>query len=127
MLTEECVPRDGVHHQEIVHTMKSQAEGGEPSRRHHDRAFKARLIELSMQPGASVAAIAMAHAINANLLFKWRRDRQRELTSLHPTPAVLLPVRLASAGEDSGVNANSPLAADAPASASATALVWAEF
>ncbi|CAN7664370.1 MULTISPECIES: IS66-like element accessory protein TnpA [unclassified Variovorax] len=97
--------------------MKSQAEGVEPSRRHHERAFKARLIELSMQPGASVSAIAMANGINANLLFKWRRDRQRELTLLHTTPAVLLPVRLASVGEDSGVNAISPLATIAPAPA----------
>ena len=97
--------------------MKSQAEGGEPLRRHHDRAFKARLIELSMQPGASVSAIAMANGINANLLFKWRRDRQRELKSLHTTPAVLLPVRLTSADDDSGVNANLPLATIAPAPA----------
>jgi transposase len=106
-----------VHQQEIVHTMKSQPEVEEPTRRHHDRAFKARLIELSMQPGASVSAIAMANGINANLLFKWRRDRQRELKSLHATPAVLLPVRLASTSEDSGVNVNSPLTTIAPAPA----------
>ena len=97
--------------------MKSQAEGVEPSRRNHVRSFMAGLMLLSMPPGGWVSAIAWANGINANLLFKWRRDRQRELTLLHTTPAVLLPVRLASAGEDSGVNAISPLATIAPAPA----------
>jgi len=40
------------------------------------------------------------HGINANLLFKWRRDHQREATSLSTAPAVLLPVRVASPDED---------------------------
>ena len=103
--------------------MKSQPGIDGPARRHHDRAFKARLIELSMQPGASVSAIAMANGINANLLFTWRRDRQRELKSLPVEPAVLLPVRLASAEEDSGDSAISALApiAAAPAPAPASA------
>lgn len=76
--------------------MKSQAEVAAPARRHHDRAFKARLVEQSLQPGASVAAIALANGINANMLFKWRRERHREET----TPAVLLPVHVMS-GADS--------------------------
>ena len=101
--------------------MKSQPGIDGPARRHHDRAFKARMIELSMQPGASVSAIAMANGINANLLFTWRRDRQRELKSLHAAPAVLLPVRLTSADEDSGGSANSALATIAPAPPPASA------
>ena len=101
--------------------MKSEPGIDGPARRHHDRAFKARLIELSMQPGASVSAIAMANGINANLLFTWRRDRQRELKSHPAAPAVLLPVRLTSAHEDSGDNAISALATIAPAPAPAKA------
>ena len=100
--------------------MKSEPGIDGPARRHHVRAFKARLIELSMQPGASVSAIAMANGINANLLFTWRRDRQRELKSHPAAPAVLLPVRLTSAHEDSGDNAISALATIAPAPAKAT-------
>ena len=37
-------------------------------RRQHDRQFKRHLVELSQQPGASVAAIALEHGLNANLL-----------------------------------------------------------
>ena len=70
--------------------MKSQTERAAAGRRHHDRAFKARLVEQSLHPGASVAAIALANGINANMLFKWRREWQRE----EATPAVLLPVQV---------------------------------
>lgn len=73
--------------------MKSEEE---PGRRHHDRAFKAKLVELSMQPGASASTIAREHGINANLLFTWRREhRDAAAESSVSQAAVLLPVRLA--------------------------------
>ena len=61
-------------------------------RRQHDRQFKQHLVELSQQPGASVAAIALEHGINANLLFKWRRNAL--CAQVNSEPAVLLPVQL---------------------------------
>jgi len=72
--------------------MKSE---GEPGRRHHDRALKARLVELSLQPGASASAIAREHGINANLLFTWRREFRRAETSavLAPTNGMDAPTR----------------------------------
>ena len=81
--------------------MKSQTGIGQSTRRHHDRALKTRLVDQCLEPGASVAAIAMDNAINANLLFKWRRQRRSETAShILPTtvrvtaPAVLLPVHI---------------------------------
>lgn len=52
----------------------------------------ARPIEETFVPGASVAAVAQRHEVNANLLFKWlrqagrgRRDAARtELTAAEP-------------------------------------------
>ncbi len=38
-------------------------------RRQHDGQFKRHLVELSQQPGASEAVIALEHGINANLLY----------------------------------------------------------
>ena len=61
-------------------------------RRQHDRQFKRHLVELSQQPGASVAAIALEHGLNANLLFKWRRNAL--CAQVNSEPAVLLPVQL---------------------------------
>ena len=71
--------------------MKSHARVTAPTRRQHDRAFKAELVEQSLRPGASVSAIALRAGINANLLFKWRRDHLRAQGS-QPRAATLLPV-----------------------------------
>ncbi len=74
--------------------MKSQAGDSETTRRHHDRSFKAGLVQQSLQPGASVAAIALKNGVNANPLFKWRRDHLRATPSTSTEPAVLLPVHV---------------------------------
>ena len=52
----------------------------EPSadRRRHDPEFKRRVVEASMADGASIAQVALANGINANLLHTWRwQHRQR--------------------------------------------------
>jgi transposase len=65
------------------------------TRRRHSDAFKQSLIELSLMPGASVAAIAQDAGVNANLLFNWRRLHLQSLASAaarHSGDPVLLPV-----------------------------------
>ncbi|MFZ5560905.1 MAG: transposase [Pseudomonadota bacterium] len=42
-------------------------------RRHSDE-FKARVIEMARQPNASVAAVALANGLNANMLRRWVRE-----------------------------------------------------
>ena len=73
-------------------------------RRQYSLAFKRRLAQLALEPGASVAGIALAHRINANQLFKWRQDYLRQVgpMALKPRPsgqlepaATLLPVVVA--------------------------------
>src|SRR5438034_5214147 len=76
----------------MVHTMKDQVRGSTRRRRQHEREFKEDLIAQSLVPGASVAAIAMKGGINANLLFKWRREHVRAKTESAPAAATLLPV-----------------------------------
>lgn len=75
--------------------MKSES-GHSGRRRHHDRAFKAKLVQQCLEPGASVSAIALEHGINANMLFTWRRAWLREsaAASRSATETTLLPVRL---------------------------------
>ena len=106
--------------------MKSQTGIKRPPRRQHDRAFKARLVRESMQPGASVAAIAMANGINANMLFKWRRERPGHEDVRQSAPALLLPVRVASEGEGPAAK-GLPLAAIAPAGAKSTGVIELEI
>ena len=42
-------------------------------RRRHAAELKARVLAACTEPGASVAAIAHAYDLNANLVHKWRR------------------------------------------------------
>jgi transposase len=74
--------------------MKDQIGGPRRSRRQHERAFKDELIAQSLLPDASVSAIAMKGGINANLLFKWRREHLRAMAAPAATAATLLPVCL---------------------------------
>lgn len=54
-------------------------------RRHHDAEFKAKIIDASLQPGISIAAVALANEINPNLLRRWVKEhRQRCLSA--PVP-----------------------------------------
>ena len=76
----------------MVHTMKDQSRVSRRTRRLHERAFKEELIAQSLVPGAAVAGIAMKGGINANLLFKWRREHVRAMAVSAPTAAMLLPV-----------------------------------
>lgn len=55
--------------------MDKRLTPGKDTRRKHSDALKQELVERSLEPGASVAAIAQEHGINANLLFNWRRLR----------------------------------------------------
>lgn len=46
-------------------------------RRRHSAEFKARVLAACRQPRASVASVALAHSINANLLRKWAVQAER--------------------------------------------------
>lgn len=41
-------------------------------RQRYSREFKRQIVEASLIPGTSIASVAQAHGINANLLHKWR-------------------------------------------------------
>jgi transposase-like protein len=62
--------------------------------RRHSEQFKARVIELASQPHTSVAAVALANGLNANMLRRWVRQSQASAGSgAEMTPAfVQLPM-----------------------------------
>ena len=76
------------------------------TRRTYTRQFKVQLVAACQQPGASIAALALDHGMNANVLHRWLKEHAR--SSCHqitlrdpagaaptstPTPA-FLPVQL---------------------------------
>jgi transposase len=91
-------------------------------RRRRAEAFKQGLVERSLLPGASVAAIAQEAGVNANLLFNWRRlhlQAQEPPPAEVPTP-VLLPVTVVEATPAAPPPpASAPLPAPRPSSAGA--------
>lgn len=38
---------------------------------------KLRIVKLTLEPGASVASVAMANGVNANQVFRWKRQYER--------------------------------------------------
>lgn len=57
-------------------TFPDQPVGTRRRRRMHSDEFKANAVASCMQPGMSMAAVAMAHGINANLLRRWVREAE---------------------------------------------------
>ena len=58
------------------------------ARRRHGAELKARVLSECDRPGASVAAIALAHGLNANLVHKWRRAARRLASQSPAAPAI---------------------------------------
>jgi len=56
---------------------KERAAGSVYKRPNFPIEFKRQLVEQTFTPGASVALIARRNDVNANLLFKWRRQYQK--------------------------------------------------
>lgn len=79
------------------------------TRRQYSAAFKAQVLRECRESGASVAAAALAHGLNAGLVHKWRRKADRaEAASSAPgfIPLALQPPRAlpaASSGEGSPI------------------------
>lgn len=71
------------------------------ARRRHGPQLKAEVLAACARPGTSVAAVALAHGLNANLVHKWRRNEARPGVSRRPAGAlgefIALPLRTAPA------------------------------
>ena len=78
-----------------------QADGvGRRVRRWRSVAEKRQIVNLTLEPGASVALVARAHGLNANQVFKWRRAFERgELVDSTSACTALLPVTVTEASE----------------------------
>ena len=63
-------------------------------RRRHGKEFKEKVLAECAQPGASVAGVALAHGINANVVHKWRRQAVGGVQAA-PMPA-FVPLALAA-------------------------------
>ena len=65
----------------------------------YDKAAKRELVRRCLDPGVSVAGLALAHGLNANLLRKWidalsGKVRARRVRTVAGAQAALLPVKI---------------------------------
>jgi transposase len=58
-----------IHEQPVIAVMPKSGK-----RRSFSRPFKRELVEQTLRSNVSVAGVALANGINANLLARWRRD-----------------------------------------------------
>ena len=62
--------------------MNTSENGGSRKRRRrtHSAEFKVKVVAACRTPGVSIAAVALEHRLNANLLRRWvvEEDRERE-------------------------------------------------
>ena len=84
--------------------------------------FKAELVAMCQKPGASIAAVALQHGMNANLLHRWRKEWAQGLHRLEggittavatPQTPAFVPIELSTAAsipasEQSSVAASTP-------------------
>jgi transposase len=84
-------------------------------------AEKRRIVELTFQPGRSVARVAQAEGVNSHQVFQWRRAyRAGELVKTGEQAASLLPVIVSSATDSEGlVEQQQAVSQEAPAPAGA--------
>src|SRR4051794_20092908 len=62
--------------------------------RHRNAEEKRSICRETRAPDVSVAQVARRHALNANLIFKWLKDRRLALTDAVEAAPVFLPVEI---------------------------------
>lgn len=64
-------------------------------RRQWSDVLKRRIVAETLEPGSSVSIVARRHDVNANQLFKWRREMAAEQRSASAAGVPMLPVEIA--------------------------------
>jgi transposase len=70
-------------------------DGG--TRRFRSKRERRAIVEESLKPGASVSLVARAHDVNANQVFKWRKQYREGRLEIPAAVNALLPVKISDA------------------------------
>ena len=83
-----------------MHTISNEVGAGRRRRREHSAEFKAQVVAACSAPGVSIAAVAMANGVNANLARRWvvnaerRSGAQLATTASGVAPMAFMPLGL---------------------------------
>ena len=100
--------------------MDTMASEKVAKRRRYGAELKARVVAECDAPGASVAKVAMAHGINANIVHGWRKrgidergaPRIESSADARPIPAAFIPIALPAQPAISAASAASATSAE---------------
>ena len=73
----------------------TKGSSGKPKRRLWTEALKRQIVAETIEPVASVSIVARRHDVNANQLFKWRREMAPEQPAAAEQSITMLPVEIA--------------------------------
>lgn len=76
----------------IMDTMANAMLAQRPLRRQYSQQLKTQVVQECRLRGASVAGMALAHGINANIVHRWLREHAS--SSLVVEPQAFVPVKL---------------------------------
>ena len=113
---------------EVVVDSSAIAKVEHPKRQPRSIAEKRRIVELAMQPGASVARVAREHGVNANMVHYWRNlYRQGRLGEKRADSIRLLPVSVSESAATAGVESVTKLSATPALMAATAGSIYIEF
>jgi transposase len=97
----------------------------EPTKRTRVRAyapeFKAQVLAECSQPGASIAKVALAHGLNANMIHTWRREARGPAAPEAPSAGEFVPLQLAGSPVAAAVP---PIRIELRRGATSVAIAW---
>ena len=80
----------------IMHTSSNEVDSPRPTRRYYSPQLKTEVIQECRQSGASVARVALAHGINANIVHRWLHEDERAALLLRAQSFVPVTLQQAS-------------------------------
>ncbi|MEO8923078.1 MAG: transposase [Caldimonas sp.] len=101
-----------------VNPISDEVVDGRRRRRNHSPEFKAHVVALCRRSGVSIAAVAMANGVNANLVRRWVIEAERTAVGVEVLPG---------ANDTSPAPSFVPLQLPAPAKAPASADIRIEI
>ena len=99
-------------------------EEGKRGRRWHSAEFKQQVLAECARPGASVAGVALAHRINANLVQKSRRQARGDGRGAPRVDATFVPVAVNSVAAPAAPVADSDIRIELRRGGTAIAIRW---
>ncbi|WP_144029437.1 transposase, partial [Caballeronia sordidicola] len=73
-------------------TLEKSHSGSRKGCPNHSPEFRRRMVDAACEPGVSVSSLARENGLNANLLFRWRREhrvkQQGKVSGLIPVSVV---------------------------------------